>query len=120
MPKIRFVSNLDDPRALLLAGPTLSNDLFFRYPVVILKHLEKLQRNFLRQGIDLKTKSLIWSSGFGCASLKEEGGLGIRSLKEMNADLLSKWLWRLWGRSAGLRKQILVSEYDISRDGWLC
>lgn len=37
----------------------------------------------------------------------------------MNVDLLSKWLWRLGGGSAGLLKQNLVSEYDISRDGWV-
>lgn len=42
---------------------------------------------------------------------KEEGGIGIGSLKEMNAALIRKWLWRLGDGSAGIWKQVLVSKY---------
>ena len=49
---------------------------------------------------------------------KEEGNLGIRSLKELNATLHGKWLWRLGDGLAGLWKQLLICKYDISRNGW--
>ena len=49
---------------------------------------------------------------------KEDGGLGIRALKEMNLALLGKWLWRIGGGLEAFWKQVISSKYDMSRDGW--
>lgn len=30
-----------------------------------------------------------------CMAIKEEGGLGVRSLKDFNVAILGKWSWRV-------------------------
>ena len=87
----------------------------FRCPMEVIKHIEKLQRDFLWHGNDKKIFHLKkWSQ---VCKPKKEGGLGIRPLKEMNLALLGKWLWRIGDDSHGLWKQVISSKYDISRDG---
>lgn len=76
----------------------------------IMKHLEKLQKDFLWQGNDKKNKYHFVKWAQVCKA-KEERGIGIGSLKEMNAALIRKWLWRLGDGSSGLGKQVLVSKY---------
>ena len=49
---------------------------------------------------------------------KEEGGLGIRHLRQMNQSLLGMWLWRIGEGSDGLWRQVLDWKYSVPRNGW--
>jgi hypothetical protein len=41
----------------------------------------------------------------------EDGGLGVRQLKEFNIALLGKWCWRLLVDRGGLWYRVLVARY---------
>ena len=49
---------------------------------------------------------------------KEEGGLGIRRLRQRNQALLGKWLWSIGGGTDGLWRQVLEKKYGLPRNGW--
>ncbi|KAK1285493.1 hypothetical protein QJS10_CPB20g00703 [Acorus calamus] len=66
----------------------------FRVPVGILDRIEVIRRRFLWQGAHegpRKPHLVAWST---VCLRKEDGGLGILDLRDMNEALLSKWLWR--------------------------
>lgn len=56
-----------------------------------------------------------WASVYQPTAL---GGLGIRSINNVNKALLQKWLWRVREPGQGLWKNILISKYKLSSDGW--
>ena len=89
----------------------------FKFPVEVIKRIEKLQRDFLWHGHEKKKKFHLIKWSQVCKS-KEDGGLGIRTLKETNLALLGKWLWKIGDGSEALWKQLLFSKYGTSRDGW--
>lgn len=49
---------------------------------------------------------------------KDQSGLGIGPLKEMNRVLLGKSLWRLGDEADSLWKKVLFSKYVVFRGGW--
>lgn len=51
---------------------------------------------------------------------KENGGLGIRRLKERNRALLGKWLWRFVVERHSLWQSIIISRYGEDMSGWDC
>lgn len=51
-------------------------------------------------------------------SAYQYGGLGIRSIANVNHALLAKWLWRLGDGSNALWKQLCIAKYNITNDGW--
>ena len=68
---------------------------FFKCPMEVIKHIEKLQRDFLWHGREKKKFHLIkWSQ---VCKLKKEGGLGLRSLKEMNLAPTRQMAVENWG-----------------------
>jgi len=50
---------------------------------------------------------------------KEEGGLGVRRLREFNLALLGKWWWRILQEQGNLWYQVLCARYGEER-GRLC
>lgn len=66
----------------------------FRLPASCLKEIEKLCSAFLWSGPSLNTKKakIAWVD---VCRPKEEGGLGIRALKEMNNVCVLKLIWRI-------------------------
>ena len=62
-------------------------------PGKVAKRMEKLQRDFLWNGIsgELKIHLVNWAKV--CRPLQVKG-LGIRRLENFNSALLGKWLWR--------------------------
>ncbi|KAK1316063.1 hypothetical protein QJS10_CPA05g01626 [Acorus calamus] len=68
--------------------------LVFRISVGVLDRIETLRRRFLWQGTQegtAKPHLVKWST---VCLRKEDGGLGVLDLRDMNRALLSKWLWR--------------------------
>ncbi|KAL9840293.1 putative RNA-directed DNA polymerase [Arabidopsis thaliana] len=66
----------------------------FRLPKACLQEIEKMFSAFLWSGPDLNTKKakIAWSE---VCKLKEEGGLGLKPLKEANEVSLLKLIWRI-------------------------
>jgi len=61
-------------------------------PSLVVKRLEKCQRDFLWDGGLSKKDHLVkWDE---VCKPKSAGDLGIGGLKKRNMTLLSKWLWR--------------------------
>ena len=63
-------------------------------PAMVVKHIEKLERDFPWNDGEDKRKFHLVNWAIICEP-KKEGGLGIRPLKQLNHALLGKWLWRL-------------------------
>ena len=59
----------------------------------VAKRIEKLQRDFLWNGIGGEHKIHLVKWAKVCKPL-QVGGLGIRHLGSFNSALLGKWLWR--------------------------
>lgn len=66
----------------------------FRLPRGCIKEIEKLCAAFLWSGPDLNSRKakIAWPE---VCRRKQEGGLGIRSLKEMNVVCILKLVWRV-------------------------
>ena len=65
----------------------------FRMPKLVCSRLEKIQRDFLWGGGNLKRKPHLVNWKTVC-SKKNKGGLGVRNLSKLNKALLCKWCWR--------------------------
>ncbi|KAH1255145.1 putative ribonuclease H protein [Glycine max] len=63
-------------------------------PTRVIREINKLQTDFLWGGSDDERK-ICWVSWVKIFQEKEEGGLGVKSLKEFNQALLAKWRWRM-------------------------
>lgn len=48
----------------------------------------------------------------------DQGGLGIRSLKETNKALLAKWLWRFGSEQEALWRRVIAAKYKTNDLGW--
>ena len=66
----------------------------FRLPSGCIPEIEKLCSAFLWSGVELNSRKAKVSWKEVCRT-KQEGGLGIRSLKEMNVVSILKLLWRI-------------------------
>jgi hypothetical protein len=62
----------------------------FPLPLSVAKRIEKLQHDFLWDGLDKEFKYHLVSWPIS------EGGMGIRNLLRFNHALLGKWLRRYW------------------------
>ena len=105
-----------------LIKATLSNLLvyhfsLFKCPASVIKRIERMQREFLWPGnSNHKMFHLVdWDSI--CKS-KEEGGLGMKRLGQMNQALLGKWLRGTGECTDGLWRQALEKKYGLRRNGW--
>jgi len=58
-----------------------------------------MQIGFIKDPIDRKIAWVDWTS---VCMPKEEGGLGVRRLREFNVVLLGKWCWRMLVDKEGL------------------
>jgi hypothetical protein len=65
----------------------------FHLPSSVAAHLEKLQRDFLWDGLGEESKFHLVKWSKVCSPISD-GGLGIRNFLLFNHALLGKWLWR--------------------------
>ncbi|KAJ0910951.1 putative RNA-directed DNA polymerase [Helianthus annuus] len=65
----------------------------YKAPNKVTDQMEKLMRNFLWAGSS-EDKKLNWVAWDTVTNSKENGGLGISRLKDVNFALLAKWAWR--------------------------
>ncbi|KAH6763473.1 hypothetical protein C2S52_020906 [Perilla frutescens var. hirtella] len=64
----------------------------YEWPVSLVQKLDTAMRNFLWKG-DVHIRSYTSVSWARMCALKEEGGLGISSFKDLNRGLLMKLAW---------------------------
>ncbi|KAJ9541443.1 hypothetical protein OSB04_027949 [Centaurea solstitialis] len=95
-------------KAVLTALPLYFFSIF-KVPDGVIKQLEKIRRNFF-WGFKEGEKNLYWIAWDKIMAAKDQGGLGVLSLKSMNIALLSKWFWKFHEGSNSLWKDV-VSEF---------
>jgi len=83
---------------------------FFKAPSAIISLIESIfnKKNWGGSEVNRKISWIAWSS---ICLQKEEGGLGVRQLKEFNTALLRKWCWRMLVERGGLWYRVLVAIY---------
>ena len=96
--------------------PTYFLSLFI-IPISVVRKIEKLQRDFLWGGLGDEVKHHLVGWDKVC-TLKEAGGLGVRSLFLTNKTLLGKWLWRFGLEGHHLWWRVLVAKFGSDLGGW--
>jgi len=87
----------------------------FKAPESIYKTIINIQRRFL-WGWGKERRSIAWVSWEDLCKPKEEGGLGLKDIKKVNAALLAKWRWRFLSQDKGKWKEVLESKYGGELD----
>jgi hypothetical protein len=103
-------------RSTLSSLPTYFLSLF-TIPISVAQRIEKLQRDFLWDGMgnDFKHHLVGWDKV--CVT-KVKGGLGVWSLVLFNKALLGKWLWRFGLEEDHLWRRVLVAKYGVELGRW--
>ena len=78
----------------VLGNPPTFYLSLFAAPIGVIETLEKIRRAFLWGGSEGNQK-INWVSWEKITTSKNEGGLGVGSIKALNIALLVKWWWRL-------------------------
>ena len=86
-------------------------------PGKVAKHMEKLQRDFLWNGIDGEPKIHLVNWAKVCRPL-QVGGLSIRRLGNFNSALLGKWLRRYGSETDALWRRVIEAKYENIWGGW--
>ncbi|XP_052622513.1 uncharacterized protein LOC128127842 [Lactuca sativa] len=86
----------------------------FKAPQGIIDQLEKIRRNFMWGGGELKRK-IHWIDWSKVIAPIADGGLDISTLKAQNLALLIKWWWRLMNKNNTLWKRVIVSIHNLSK-----
>lgn len=76
----------------------------FKAPQGVLDTLEKIIRNFLWGGCELKNR-MHWVHWSKINASIVDGGFGVSTLKVQNLALLVKWSWRLMNEKWSLWKK---------------
>ncbi|CAL5328668.1 unnamed protein product [Camellia sinensis] len=90
----------------------------FKMPIGVNKALRKIQAKFLWGGSkDGRSVHLVnWGE---VTKNKNQGGLGVRDLGEVNDCMLLKWWWRFGAEDKALWKSVVCSRYGRVGGGWL-
>ncbi|CAL5404505.1 unnamed protein product [Camellia sinensis] len=89
----------------------------FKMPEGVAKEFEKIEAAFLWGSNDLKRKVHLVKWGKVTKSLNQ-GGLGIRRIRDMNACLLLKWWWKFGTQVNFLWRRAICSKYNIDEASW--
>uniref|UniRef100_A0A2N9HBE7 Reverse transcriptase domain-containing protein n=1 Tax=Fagus sylvatica TaxID=28930 RepID=A0A2N9HBE7_FAGSY len=107
---------------LTLIKSTLSNLptyflSLFCIPSEVANHLEKLQRDFLWNGMGEQPKFHLVKWATVCEPI-HNGNLGVKNLRFFNQSLLGKWLWRYRMDGEALWRKVVEVKYGIIWGGW--
>ena len=93
----------------------------FRMPKVVVRRIEKVQRDFLWGGGNMERKVHLVKWEVVCTN-KNKDGLGLRKLALLNKALLGKWIWRYAcdkdKGGIGLRKLALLNKALLGKWIW--
>ncbi|RVX18958.1 Transposon TX1 uncharacterized 149 kDa protein [Vitis vinifera] len=103
-------------KSTLVSMPIYQLSLF-RMPKLVVKRLEKLQRDFLWGGGSLERKIHLINWAVVCTQ-KESGGLGIRKIDLLNKALLGKWIWRFAIEEDFFWRKVVGVKYGRLGFGW--
>ncbi|CAL5382198.1 unnamed protein product [Camellia sinensis] len=90
----------------------------FKLPKGVAREIEKIKATFLWGSSELKRKIHLVSLK-EVTRRKDQGGLGIRKVSDMNDFLLAKWWWRYGVENKSLWKKVIISKYGAEGGRWL-
>ena len=89
---------------------------FFKAPTGIISSIESILKIcFWGGGEDVR--KIAWVAWDSVCLPKEEGGLGVRRMREFNVALLGKWCWRMLVDRNGLWYRVLKARYGEEGGG---
>jgi hypothetical protein len=83
---------------------------FIKVPVLVLKKIIRIQREFLWGGTK-GGRRINWVKWKEVCKPKGQGGLGVRDVGKVNLSLLVKWRWKLLQYDDAVWKKVLVARY---------
>jgi len=83
----------------------------FKASITVCNNISSIQRKFLWDW-GRQNKSISWVSWDNVCKPLEEGGVGVKEIRNFNPALLTKWKWHLMSGEGGKWKEILVSKYS--------
>ncbi|XP_077231884.1 uncharacterized protein LOC143864904 [Tasmannia lanceolata] len=89
----------------------------FKCPISIAKRIELIQRRFPWGG-SKETRSFSLVSWEDVCKPVLGGGLGIRKIKQVNAALMGKWLWRYGEEQSQLWAKVIRGKYGSDVGNW--
>ena len=87
----------------------------FKAPVAVCNKISSIQRKFL-WAWGKHNKSIPWVSWDNVCKPLEDGGLGVKEVKNFNVALLAKWRWRIMSNEGGKWMEIISSKYSSSAE----
>ncbi|RVX13176.1 LINE-1 reverse transcriptase-like [Vitis vinifera] len=100
-----------------LASMPIYQMSIFRMPKVVVRRIEKVQRDFLWGGGNMERKVHLVKWEVVCTD-KDKGGLGLRKLALLNKALLGKWIWRYACEKNILWRQVIKVKYGQEGLDW--
>ncbi|XP_028099375.1 uncharacterized protein LOC114298914 [Camellia sinensis] len=89
----------------------------FKMPESVAREFEKIETAFLWGSNDLKRKVHLVKWGEVTKSF-DQGGLGIRRIRDVNACLLLKWWWKFETQVNSLWRRAICNKYNIDEVSW--
>jgi len=83
---------------------------FFKAPAGIISSIESIFNCFFFWGCE-EVRKISWFNWDTICSKKEDGGLGVRRIREFNLALLGKWCWRMRVENRSLWYRVLTGRY---------
>lgn len=91
---------------------------FFKAPLGRISTFESIFNAFFLGGGCVDIRKITWIKWDTMCLRKEEGGLGVRSLKEFYLTLLGKWWWRILHERGSLWYRVLCARYGEEGGGY--